>query len=84
MLDLRRSAAAALLVGAATVPTLAPAPASAVGSSSAAVPAVAADWVLVGTYPDFASCEAAASTFYPGQAHQCLPSPGGFDLYVWM
>jgi hypothetical protein len=84
MLDLRRSAAAAVLVGAAMIPTLAAAPAYAVGSSSAAVPAVAADWVLIGTYPDVASCDAAGSSLYPGNQHQCLPSPGGFDLYVWL
>jgi hypothetical protein len=84
MLNLRRFAAAALLVGAAMVPTLAAAPAYVVGLSAAAVPVVPADWVLIGTYPDVASCDAAAASLYPGNQYQCLPSSGGFDLYVWL
>jgi hypothetical protein len=85
MLDLRRSTAAALLVGAVLVPALAAAPAHAAGSSSAAVSAAAADWTYYATYPDLASCEAAGLTFV--QQHQCRPSsfsPGAYDLYLFL
>ena len=83
MLNLRRSTAAVLLVGAAMVPALAAAPAYAVGSSSAVVPAAAAGWEYQATYPDWASCDAAGWTYT--QPHQCVPSsvqPGGWDLYL--
>src|SRR5919112_5700536 len=89
MLDLRRSTAAALLVGAALVPALAAAPANAVGSSSTAVLAAAADWVYYGTYPDSASCDAAGQENPYGAPWECRPStqpgaqPGEYDLYVW-
>ncbi|WP_222272863.1 hypothetical protein [Modestobacter marinus] len=85
MLDLRRSAAAALLVGAAMIPALAATPAYAVGYSSAVVVAAAADWTYVATYNDFASCDAAG--WASGYAHHCVASsfvPGGYDLYLWL
>jgi hypothetical protein len=88
MHTIRRSTATVLLVAAAMVPALASAPASAVATSSAAEPAAAADWTYVGTYPDWASCQAAG----PGNPYgdpdwQCVPSsalPGGYDLYVFL
>ena len=82
MLDLRRSTAAVLLVGAAMVPALAAAPAYAVGSSSAAVPA--ADWVYYDTYPSWASCDAGG--WASGYEYQCVPCPcwpGAHDLYLF-
>ena len=86
MLDLRRSTAAALLVGAAMVPALAAAPAYAVGWSSAAVPAFAAGWTFVATYPDWASCQAAGPfNPYAEPDWQCLASPSlpsAYELYV--
>jgi hypothetical protein len=87
MLDLRRSTAAVLLVGTAMVPALVAAPAFAVGSSSAALPAVAAGWTYSGTYPDLASCQAAGAMVNPpGTPWQCVPSsqPGAYDLYVFL
>ncbi len=85
MLHLRRSTAAALLVGAVLVPALAAAPANAVGSSSTAVLAAAADWVYYATYPDFGSCDSAGLS--SGYTYQCVSSSvqaGGYDLYLWM
>jgi hypothetical protein len=84
MLHLRRSTAAALLVGAAMVPALAATPAYAAGPSSAAVSAVAAGWTFYATYPDHASCLAAGPVNPYGAQWQCLPSaqPGAYDLYV--
>jgi len=86
MQNLRRSTAAVLLVAAAMVPALAAAPAYAVGSSSAALPAHAAGWTYVATYPDLASCQAAGPfNPYGDPDWQCWASaslPGGFDLYV--
>jgi len=86
MHNLRRSTAAVLLVAAAMVPALAAAPAYAVGSSSAALPAYAAEWTFVATYPDLASCQAAGPfNPYGDPDWQCWASPtlpGGYDLYV--
>jgi hypothetical protein len=85
MLNLRRCMAAALLVGAAMVPALAAAPSYALGSLSAAVPAVSAGWVLVGTYPNLGACLAAGPAIAAGRQWQCIPSPGvpgAYDLYV--
>ncbi len=89
MLDLRRSTAAALLVGAALVPALAAAPANAVGSSSTAVLAAVADWTYYGTYPDLGSCDAAGLENPYDDPWECRPStqpgaqPGEYDLYDW-
>jgi hypothetical protein len=84
MLDLRRSTAAVLLVGAAVVPALAAAPAYAVAPSSAAVSTAAAGWTFYATYPDQASCLAAGPVNPYGAAWECRPSaqPGAYDLYV--
>jgi hypothetical protein len=83
---LRRSTAAVLLLSAAMVPNLRAAPAYAVGISSAAVPAAAAGWTYVATYPDLASCQAAGPfNPYGDPDWQCWASasvPGGYDLYV--
>ena len=84
MLHFRRSMAAALLAGAAVLPALAAAPAYAAGSSYSAVPAVAAGWVLVETYPSLAACQAAGPA--AGPRWQCTPSsrvPSAYDLNVW-
>jgi hypothetical protein len=84
VLHFRRSMAAALLAGAAVLPALAAAPAYAAGSSYSAVPAVAAGWVLVGTYSDLAACQAAGPA--AGGQWQCTPSsrvPSAYDLHVW-
>ena len=81
----RRSTAAVLLVAAAMLPSLAAAPAYAVDSSSASVPAAAADWTYYASYPDLASCEAAGGA--SGAAWQCCACsqlPGGYDLYLFL
>jgi hypothetical protein len=88
MLDLRSPMAAALLVGAAMVPALAAAPASAAASLCVSDPTPPPGWTFVATYTDCATCEAAG----PGNPYgdpdwQCVPSsalPGGYDLYVFL
>ena len=83
MLQLRRSTAAVLLVGAAVVPALAAAPAYAVGPSPAAVSMVAAGWTYYATYPNQASCLAAGPGNRYGAPWECRPAPGGaYDLFV--
>ena len=82
MLNLRRSTAAALLVGAAMVPALAAAPAYAAGPSSAAVSAVAAGWTFYATYPNQASCVAAGPANPYGAAWECRAAAGKYDLWV--
>ena len=84
MLHLRRSTAAALLVGTAVVPALAATPVYAVGPPSAAVSAVTAGWTFYATYPNQASCLAAGPANPYGAAWECRPSaqPGAYDLFV--
>jgi hypothetical protein len=84
MLHFRRSMAAALLAGAAVLATLSPGPAYAEAFSHSALPAVAAGWVLVETYPSLAACQAAGPA--AGPRWQCTPSsrvPSAYDLNVW-
>jgi hypothetical protein len=86
MFHIRRLIAAALLVGAAMGPALTAAPAYAIGSSSASVPAAAAGWRLVRTYPSRAACQAAGPGVAAGHRWQCSPSPSvpsAYDLYVF-
>jgi hypothetical protein len=85
VLHFRRPVAAALLVGVAIHPALETTPTYAVGSSSAAVQAIAAAWVLVGTYPGEDTCLAAGPGVAAGRRWQCTPSPrvpSAYDLYV--
>jgi hypothetical protein len=77
--------AAALLVGAAMVPALEAAPASAAASLCVSDPTPPVGWTFVATYTDCATCEAAGPFNPLGAANwQCVPSaqPGQFDLYV--
>ena len=79
MLRLRRSTAAALLVGAAVVT----APAPAVAASSPAVSAAAAVWTYYATYASLPACQAAGPTnAYGAKTWECRAAAGKYDLWV--
>ncbi len=82
MLQLRRSTAAVLLVGATVVPALAAAPAHAVAPSSAAVSTAAAGWTYYATYPDQATCLAAGPANPYGAAWECRAAADKYELWV--
>jgi hypothetical protein len=92
MLRLRRSTAAALLMGAAVIGAAvvaAPAPTAAasstVAASSTAVSAAAATWTYYATYPSLGACRAAGPGNPYGAPWECRPSPakaGSYDLWV--
>ncbi len=86
MLRLRRSTAAALLMGAAVIgAAVVAAPAPTVAASSTAVSAAAASWTYYATYPSLGACRAAGPGNPYGAPWECRPSPakaGSYDLWV--